>query len=486
MENDSEQQMGRSLVKQLACCNKTIRDKALRVLLKTWLPSLSDHLSDDDAKKLWKGLFYCFWHSDKPLPQAELANRLSALLLSLSSTSFSLQYLSTFFLTMRREWPSIDALRLDKFYLLIRRFISTLFSLLKKNSWDLELVRQYVDVLDKGTFSAEDKFQGSNGVNYHFATVFLEELRPFLPVRVEVLEILFAPFFSVIGRVPDRVLLGKIKSGLFDVLLKNGRRLLEARKGGEEVGSEEDAAVLGTVGLVMGFSGRLYGIGSDPGCCQGNRKVLFGIHEQFLTLEKDAAASRLEFSIPDSVDEDDDEEVPTLVPIDNGMEVDAQEAEAEAEGEDLANGKVLKKCKKDKKVGGGKKAKKKKKKKGGNDENDSENVANENGGDLNGEQVDDESNLLLNEAVMSNLRKQFEKVAAEEGFDDDGVASACDSPDSTSAGTVSKKRKRTKNLKGKQSQNSDMNGGDADDDAALAKIGEKSAKKGGRKGRRKR
>ncbi|KAL1335475.1 hypothetical protein HN51_064353 [Arachis hypogaea] len=473
MENDSEQQMGRSLVKQLACCNKTTRDRALRVLLKTWLPSLSDHLSDDDAKKLWKGLFYCFWHSDKPLPQAELANRLSSLLLSLSSTPFSLQYLSTFFLTMRREWPSIDALRLDKFYLLIRRFISTLFSLLKKNSWDLELVRRYADVLDKGTFSAEDKFQGSNGVNYHFATVFLEELRPFLPVRVEVLDILFAPFYSVMGRVPDRVLLGKIKSGLFDVLLKNGRRLLEARKAGEEVASGDDVAVLGTVGLVMGFSGKLYGIGSDPGCCQGNRKVLFGLHEQFLKLEKDAAASGFEFSIPDSVDQDDDEEVPILVPVCNGMEVDA--LEAKAEGEDLANGKVLKKCKKDNKVGGVKKAKTKKK--GGKAEDDSENVADENGGDLNGKQVDDEGTLLLNEAVMSNLQKQFEKVAAEEGLDDDGVASACDSPHSTSAGAMSKKRKRTKNLKGKKSQDSEIDGGDADDDAAVAMNGEKSAKK---------
>ena len=300
-----------------------------------------------------------------------------------------------------------------------------------------------------------------------------------MPLKVEVLEVLFEPFFSVMGKVSDRVLLGKVRSGLFDVLLRNGRRLLEARKGGEEVGSGDDVVVLGTVALVMRFSGRFYEIGSDPGCCQGNRKMLFGLHEEFLKLEKDAATSGFEFSIPDSVDEDDGEEVPVLVPMGNGMEVDAQQGEGEGKG--VANGKLLKKCKKDKKgkgVDGGKKAKKKKKKGNASDlasENDSENVVSENGGNSNGEQVNDESTIPLNEAVISNLQKQFEKVAAEAGLDD-GVASACDSPDATSTGTVSKKRKRTKNLKGKTSQDSDLNAGDAED-AAGAKSGEKSAKK---------
>ncbi|XLU50187.1 hypothetical protein S245_045001, partial [Arachis hypogaea] len=148
-------------------------------------------------------------------------------------------------------------------------FISTLLFLLEKNSSYLELVRRYVDILDKETFSVEDKFQ---------------------------------------GRMSDRVLLGNIKFVLFNVLLKNGKKLLEARMGGEEVGSGDDDSVLETMGLVMG-------------------KVLFGLPEQFLKLDKDAVASGFEFSILHSIDQnDEDVEVPILVLIDNIMEVDAQEA----------------------------------------------------------------------------------------------------------------------------------------------------------------
>ncbi|XP_061361548.1 uncharacterized protein LOC133305364 isoform X2 [Gastrolobium bilobum] len=483
--------IGRSLIKQLACCDKSIREKALRLLMKSWLPSQSHQLPDDDIKKLWKGLFYCVWHADKPVFQAELIDRLSSLLLAVD-LSLSVQYFSTFLLTMRREWSGIDALRLDKFYLLIRRFISKFFSLLKKNSWDLELAQRLMDVLDEATFSAEDKLQG-NGVNYHIATVFIEELRPFLPLNLksELLEVLFKPFFSAMGKLPDKVLFGKIKSGLFDVLLKMGKRLLEVKKAGGEVDSGDDVVVLGTIALVMGFSSKFYELGSSPECCQGNRKMLFGLHEEFLKLEKDAESSGFEFSFsfPDFGDQDEDE-VPSLVPIANGMEVDAFEGGL-GPAEVVANGKMLKKCKKDKKdsVDGGKKAKKKKKnKKKKSDasdlfsekntaENENENIGSENGGSSNDEQVNNEGTISLNETVISNLQKQFEKVAAEAGLED-GVASVCDTPEATSTGTVSKKRKRTKNLIGKASQDSDLNGGD-DEDTAVAESGEKSTKKGG-------
>ncbi|KAK7309790.1 hypothetical protein RJT34_06803 [Clitoria ternatea] len=174
----------------------------------------------------------------------------------------------------------------------------------------------FMCVLDDGTFSAEGKLQG-NGVNYHVATVFLKELRHFLPLKPQVIEVLLKPFISAMGKFPDKVLLTKIKSGVFDVLLKMGKRLLEVKKSGEEVDSGDDVVVFGTVALVMGFSVKFYELGSSAECCQGNRKVLFGLHSEFLKLEKDAAGSGFEFSVPDVLDRDDDE-VPELVPILNG------------------------------------------------------------------------------------------------------------------------------------------------------------------------
>ncbi|KAK7294345.1 hypothetical protein RJT34_17234 [Clitoria ternatea] len=217
---------------------------------------------------------------------------------------------------MCHEWTGIDVLRLDKFYLLIRRFISKGFSLLKKNSWDLELVKNLIYVLDDETFYAEDKLQG-NKVSYHVATIFLEERRPFLPFKLQVIEVLLKPFITAIGKFPDKVLLSKIKSGVLDVLLKMGKRLLKVKKGGEKVDSSCDVVVFEIVVLVMGFFAKFYELGSSVECCQGNIKVLFGLHSEFLKLEKDTAGSGFDFSVPNVLDRDDDE-VPKLVPILNG------------------------------------------------------------------------------------------------------------------------------------------------------------------------
>lgn len=108
---------GSSLIKQLASCNKPTRDKSLRLLLNKWLPSQHE-ISNDDMKKIWKGLFYCVWHADKTLVQSELIDLLSSLLLSLP-LPLSIHYFSVFLLTIRREWPGIDSHRSDLFYLMI-------------------------------------------------------------------------------------------------------------------------------------------------------------------------------------------------------------------------------------------------------------------------------------------------------------------------------------------------------------------------------
>lgn len=44
-------------------------------------------------------------------------------------------YFTVFINTMRREWGGIDRLRLDKFLMLIRKFVSQMFALLHANEW---------------------------------------------------------------------------------------------------------------------------------------------------------------------------------------------------------------------------------------------------------------------------------------------------------------------------------------------------------------
>lgn len=474
-----------SLIKLLASSNKATRDKTLRVIIKTWLPTQTS-LSDGDMKKLWKGLFYCVWHADKFPVQSELVNRLASLLLHLD-LSVAVQYFSVFLLTMRREWSGIDALRLDKFYLLIRRFLHQFFGLLKKHSWDLELCRRLVQVLEERVFFTDDKFHG-NGVNYQIAAVFLEELRPFLPLSKEVIGTLFKPFVISMSKLPDKVLLGKIKSNLFDVLLKTGKQLLESRKSGEDVDSGDDMVVYGTISLTNLFSTTFYELGSSPDCCQGNRKFLFAMHEEYQKLEKDFISSGIEISIPNLLEQDGDE-VPTLVPLSSVEDAPSEIFMDDVDVADESTDKALKKQKKKKKAtddNGKKKAKKAKKSKkaktttnGISDlvsENspmnkDNENIVVANGENSNNEQISDGNMITFDESVISNLQMQFERVAAEANFGDNVVSSVI-----SVNGSV-KKRKRAKNVDGQQTQDVVLPSQvDAEENTA-AKGGEKSVKK---------
>ncbi|CAN1776808.1 Protein REBELOTE [Linum perenne] len=300
-------------------------------------PSQSN-LSDDDMKKLWKGLFYCFWHSDKLPAQSYLIDRLTSLLPDLDSP-LSAHYFSVFLLTMRREWAGIDFLRLDKFYLLIRRFFRSLFLLLKNNCWDTELCNRFMGIVLERAFLADDKFQG-NGVNYHIASVFLEELKPFLPVS--------------------------------------------------------------------------------------NRKILLGLHEEFLKLDKALALSGIQVSLPQ---------------VNNGSSDDDYDGKEE------------------------KKKKNKKREKLENGEHDGEILSGvvQTGENSSNEKMSEVSDdvMSFDNDVMTNLQMQFEKVVAEAG-------SPLEISEVKSNGHLSKKRKRSKGKGLKQSE-------ELGDDTG--KSGDKSAQK---------
>ncbi|MBA0838561.1 hypothetical protein Goarm_004370 [Gossypium armourianum] len=427
-------------------------------------------------KRLWKGLFYCVWHADKLPAQTDLINKLSSVLPKLEP-GLSLQYFSVFLLTMRREWTGIDKLRLDKFYLLIRRFLNCFFVMLKKSSWDLDFMRRSIRVLVDGTFIADDKFQG-NGVNYHIASIFLEEIRPFFPLRKEVVEVLLEPFVGILGKVGDKVLVGKIRSNVFDVLVKTGRRLLELKQSGDEVDESDDVVVFGTIGLVMGFSTKFYELGSSVDCCQGNRKAVLALHEEFLKLEKDLTSLGIDISIPEGNEGNEEDEVPELIPV--GGETDANVSNDVLEPVEVnitgSAKKATKKSKKAKKATGdnGKKTKKSKKAEcsPADQENDVKLPAEVASSNI--EQNGDGDSIIFTESVISNLQLQFEKVAAEVGLNSD-VATACDLP--KVKGAVSKKRKRAKGANGQKPQNGELTGEADGEGDGTAKTCENSTKR---------
>ncbi|KAL5002714.1 nucleolar protein,Nop52-domain-containing protein [Aspergillus recurvatus] len=118
-------------VRELASSDKKIRDKATDSL-SLFLRSKTD-LSLLELLKLWKGLFFCFYHSDRPLTQQALARNLSYTLVpSLPRTTVH-RFLRAFWITIGREFHAIDRLRLDKYLLLIRSYVSVAFQIFLKN-----------------------------------------------------------------------------------------------------------------------------------------------------------------------------------------------------------------------------------------------------------------------------------------------------------------------------------------------------------------
>jgi ribosomal RNA-processing protein 1 len=105
-----------------------------------------------------------FWMSDKPLVQQALASELAELLLTMTSVSSSLSFLRGFWEATVREWNGIDRLRyadlpciypslifyrIDKYYMLVRRFVNATFRLLGRSKWDKSACDTYNDILTR-------------------------------------------------------------------------------------------------------------------------------------------------------------------------------------------------------------------------------------------------------------------------------------------------------------------------------------------------
>ncbi|KAF2084442.1 hypothetical protein K490DRAFT_59589 [Saccharata proteae CBS 121410] len=160
-------------IKNLAANDKRIRDKALESLRK-YLSGRKE-LSEVDLLKLWKGLFFCMWMSDKPRTQQQLARDLSSLVDLLHST-LTIPFLSAFWKTMAREWIGIDVLRMDKFLYLVRQMLNASFRQFGRRRWkNTEMMKEYLDVLREVPLSPTDP-KVPNGLRYHVVDVYVDEL----------------------------------------------------------------------------------------------------------------------------------------------------------------------------------------------------------------------------------------------------------------------------------------------------------------------
>ncbi|ESK90900.1 ribosomal rna processing protein [Moniliophthora roreri MCA 2997] len=215
------------LGKYLASTEKKVRDKAIKNLAAFLSDPEQNEISKSEMLKLWKGIFYCFWMSDKPLVQQALASELADIVLAITSTSSSLAFLSGFWEMIVREWSGIDRLRIDKYYMLVRRFVNTSFRLLMQNDWDAKICEEYNHILSRegGPLCPAD-MKVPTSLTYHLSEIYLEELDEVLGATPSTssppaapLFLLLAPFFNLSALTLTSGTYKFVQSSLFEPLL---------------------------------------------------------------------------------------------------------------------------------------------------------------------------------------------------------------------------------------------------------------------------
>eukprot|EP01125_Pyxidicula_operculata_P014214 TRINITY_DN4733_c0_g1_i1.p1 TRINITY_DN4733_c0_g1~~TRINITY_DN4733_c0_g1_i1.p1 ORF type:complete len:397 (-),score=117.94 TRINITY_DN4733_c0_g1_i1:185-1261(-) len=190
--------------------------------------------------KAWKALFFCMWHSDKPIVQHELAERLSNFNHLYKNQLQWLIFTGAFWKTMDNHWNDIDRLRLDKYYSLLRLFFCHNLKYLADRKWDIELVKEFSKLLHSpsGPFHHETK----RGIIYHMADIFLEEVeknldgKPLFTIDTELFGTLLDPVFALISNV-ERITLPKVKKFIFNELLEKWVEFIHVDPSSEEAQS---------------------------------------------------------------------------------------------------------------------------------------------------------------------------------------------------------------------------------------------------------
>lgn len=163
--------MSSKLVKALASTHEETREEAIDSIDKYILIN-GGKLSQMDVQKLWKGLYYSMWLCDGGENQVNLSENLARIFNSSQvKVDDWVKYNDAFWAVIIKEWSNIDQWRMDKYYLLIRRFLRANFKYLRNNNWD----KKYIEKFNK--FMKTPLGLNKNmAIAYHLCDIYLDEL----------------------------------------------------------------------------------------------------------------------------------------------------------------------------------------------------------------------------------------------------------------------------------------------------------------------
>jgi ribosomal RNA-processing protein 1 len=143
-------------------------------------------------RKLWEGIFASMWMCDRALAQQRLANEVAELLFVLPGAeprdstgeggdddgAVVRLWLVAFWETMAAHWASIDALRMDKFMLLVRRVLAASMRWVAQDGSASSRARAdaFGDVLREGPLESEGDIRlGPVGLRLHVLDIWIDE-----------------------------------------------------------------------------------------------------------------------------------------------------------------------------------------------------------------------------------------------------------------------------------------------------------------------
>ncbi|KAL0858679.1 hypothetical protein ABMA27_011171 [Loxostege sticticalis] len=163
---------------------KKTRDRVLKTF-KKWLLNCFERgyeFKEDDFTRVWKGLFYAVWMSDKPLVQEELCETIAGILdlFPPEQVKYALLMTKAGFKVLATEWFGIDHHRMDKFLMLVRRYLRGSLRVVRRCGWKLPACKAYADMLSNsdGVLCARTPLYARNAGSMlmHVVDCFLEEL----------------------------------------------------------------------------------------------------------------------------------------------------------------------------------------------------------------------------------------------------------------------------------------------------------------------
>ena len=136
--------------------------------------------------------------------------------------------------------------RLDKFYLLARRYVAAGFKFLRKQNWSEEYVSKYLEMLSSGPLSPKNP-KIPNSIRYHITDIYIDELEKVQPFEAadedfaSTVEQLIEPFEKLAEGGSDKTARIKAKELLDDARLHaDSDEEVEAEDKNEEDEEMED------------------------------------------------------------------------------------------------------------------------------------------------------------------------------------------------------------------------------------------------------